>query len=697
MKLDETRVSSADPSDRATGVNVFGNQGPNEVVFIYLGKRLPPYAVASLHLAAEHSGAAVRLIGNEDQKSSALGHSVTFTPLEDFYDRTEFADASKFLSSSPRFRGGFWHKALERFYVLEAFWRVSGQADILHAELDQLLFRVDVFQHNLRSFAGKGLFFPFHGENSAIASVFYANSRASLRSLLQFPLSGVNFPNEMVLLRMWAIANPDLFFRLPSLATVLGKERRLLERGSREIDSSALGGIVDAAQLGQWVGGIDPRNVALDQRPATRFQDKFGPDFLSSLELSALRFELTPTDGMLHWEFYQRHVSGVLFNLHLHSKAHQALLRGRPSVTRLLEFANEGRSVVLPGARSTQVRHHLAESIVSLVRSGLDFFYRRAKALPPRLKASTEKLLVRSARKFNGFRSVSAEQRFNTAPNRPGSQPYISGDGFRSLAGALWEEQEKIGDPTSLKAGDIVFCESEKFEGFVEDVLEKIRNPVVLVLGNSDRNFSSSDLSRLAQEKQLIIFAQNLVEAVDIATPLPIGLENFWRNNHGIPETFDNARGQLSEDKLFRILWGFRGSTNPAVRGAAALALVECPVADETGRLGPGSHRDALVRYGFVASPPGNGLDTHRTWEAMYLGCVPIVLRSHMTEVYERFGLPVWIVEDYLELRAVTERQLQSKYEELTPKFECPALWFDFWEQMITAASESLKKQPPSH
>lgn len=667
------------------------SQAPKEVVFVYLGERLPPYALASLNLATEFSGAQVRLIGNAKQASRALAPSVTFTALEDFYDRTEFADTAKYLSSSARFRGGFWHKTLERLYVLEAFWRASRQNDILHAELDQLVFGVDVLQNNLRSFGGQGVFFPFHGRDSAVASVFYANSRTALRSLLQFPLSGVNFPNEMVLLRMWALANPALFFRLPTLATSLGKEPWLLERGGREIDSAALGGIVDAAQLGQWVGGIDPRNVPLAHRPATRFHDKPGPDFLSSAELSGLRFELSPLDGSLRWDLHERHVSGVLFNLHLHSKAHQALLRGRPSVTRLLEFANEGRSVVLPGARSTQVHHHLAESIASLVRIGVDFFYRRAKALPPGLKASLVRLLVRSARKVRGLSSVSAKQSLSSVPNRPGSQPYISGDGFRSLASAFWEERTKIGDPASLKAGDIVFCESEKLEAFVDNVLEKIGNHVVLVLGNSDRNFSSSELSRLAREEKLTIFAQNLVEAVDLVTPLPIGLENSWRKHHGIPETFDDARGQLSEDKIFRILWGFRISTNPPVRGPAALALVECPVADETGRLGPASHRDALVRYAFVASPPGNGLDTHRTWEAMYLGCVPIVLRSHMTEAYERLGLPVWVIDDYVELRAFSESQLRAKYEEIAEKFACPALWFDFWARMIAAASESLK------
>ena len=122
----------------------------HEVLFVYLGTRLPPYARASLRLAQEFSGAHVRLLGNAQQAPRNLGSSAVFTAIEDFYDDAEFKEASRYLSSSHGFREGFWHKALERFYVLEAFWRVSGQSDILHAELDQLLCRIEVFQENLR-------------------------------------------------------------------------------------------------------------------------------------------------------------------------------------------------------------------------------------------------------------------------------------------------------------------------------------------------------------------------------------------------------------------------------------------------------------------------------------------------------------------------------------------------------------------
>ena len=45
--------------------------------------------------------------------------------------------------------------------------------------------------------------------------------------------------------------------------------------------------------------------------------------------------------------------------------------------------------------------------------------------------------------------------------------------------------------------------------------------------------------------------------------------------------------------------------------------------------------------YAFVASPRGLGLDTHRTWEALFLGSIVIVRSSSIDELFE--DLPVVI------------------------------------------------------
>lgn len=60
----------------------------------------------------------------------------------------------------------------------------------------------------------------------------------------------------------------------------------------------------------------------------------------------------------------------------------------------------------------------------------------------------------------------------------------------------------------------------------------------------------------------------------------------------------------------------------------------------------------------FVFSPPGNGFDCHRSYEALYMGSVPIVMSSAVDDMFD--GLPVWLVSDYSE---VTDEKLIEKHD----------------------------------
>lgn len=57
----------------------------------------------------------------------------------------------------------------------------------------------------------------------------------------------------------------------------------------------------------------------------------------------------------------------------------------------------------------------------------------------------------------------------------------------------------------------------------------------------------------------------------------------------------------------------------------------------------------------FVVCPPGRGLDTHRTWEALAAGAIPIVLGSDINPIYEH--LPIVILQDW---RQLTDHYLEN-------------------------------------
>ena len=88
-----------------------------------------------------------------------------------------------------------------------------------------------------------------------------------------------------------------------------------------------------------------------------------------------------------------------------------------------------------------------------------------------------------------------------------------------------------------------------------------------------------------------------------------------------------------------------------------------------------------MVKHAFVLSPHGNGLDCHRTWEALCLGCIPIIKTSGLDQLFE--GLPVWIVQDWTD---VTETNMRSKIEEFRNRtFQYEKLTLGYWQSKIAA------------
>ena len=105
----------------------------------------------------------------------------------------------------------------------------------------------------------------------------------------------------------------------------------------------------------------------------------------------------------------------------------------------------------------------------------------------------------------------------------------------------------------------------------------------------------------------------------------------------------------------------------------------------ETSRvmLTPIIHLKLLTTYKFVASPPGNAIESCRTWEALALRTVPIVKDFVAMKYFASLGLPIWVLHDWHELDGYTEQMLSDKYAELMKNANFEPLRMDFWINMI--------------
>jgi hypothetical protein len=94
-----------------------------------------------------------------------------------------------------------------------------------------------------------------------------------------------------------------------------------------------------------------------------------------------------------------------------------------------------------------------------------------------------------------------------------------------------------------------------------------------------------------------------------------------------------------------------------------------------------------LLTHRFVLCPPGNGVDTHRMWEVLAAGSIPIVLRSQAMMPFK--DLRILFVDRYED---VTINLLQETWEMMkTNSVSHPMLAAEYWIQKINEAKESLK------
>lgn len=352
----------------------------SDVVFVYLGQTLPRYVGRSLKLAAKYSGQRVLLIANGIHAKKFKNAGAEFIAIEEFYDPSEFAMARNQILLDHEFREGFWLYSFERLFVLGQFMAWTGSESLFHAELDQLLFGTSDLVDHLERTHKKGVFFPFHSPNKAVASVLFVNARNSLHRLIRFSTSSEPFNNEMELLVRFSKAFPEDSVELPTVGAALPQSSSedfvFTENFVKPTDIGP--GAVDAAELGLWVGGRDPRNLGWEELPSTKWVYEQHKASLGRKYLEELHFHFEPSARLLQVTHNQDPGAAIrLYNLHIQSKVHSWIWRKDPELHRLFESANSSSSMKIFASRKLQFRYALTEQ--QGIRRRIQTFFRFIK------------------------------------------------------------------------------------------------------------------------------------------------------------------------------------------------------------------------------------------------------------------------------------------------------------------------------
>ena len=209
-----------------------------------------------------------------------------------------------------------------------------------------------------------------------------------------------------------------------------------------------------------------------------------------------------------------------------------------------------------------------------------------------------------------------------------------------------------------------IFCYTHRLDHFME-ILPSIQNNFILISHNSDGNVTEKYLPLLQHPKLLFWHAQNVLLSHPKLGCIPIGLANsMWP--HGNQEIMLDVITRKNE-KINSVFFNFSGHTNPSERMYCYDALKDKLVWQPTVRFQ--EYLETMSTYKYAICPPGNGIDCHRIWECIYLGVIPILLRSPCTEkIHTKFPsvlLDRW--EDFNEelIRAYKSPMYDVSFEQL--------------------------------
>lgn len=195
----------------------------------------------------------------------------------------------------------------------------------------------------------------------------------------------------------------------------------------------------------------------------------------------------------------------------------------------------------------------------------------------------------------------------------------------------------------TAKHGDTVFVNLDFITKFTSQFIWGPRKKFVIVCQNSDREFNEQTLNKLAPYA-LHIYSINCVIQHPMVTAIPIGFGD-WSIDH-IP-----THPKPIVERTIDILAGFSITTNAAKRQPCFDAMQTDPRALTGLTTSRSEFYDRIWRSKYVVCPEGEGHDTHRIYESIYFGAVPILLKGNpLTFMYEQMKLPIKWVDSWINL-----------------------------------------------
>lgn len=238
-----------------------------------------------------------------------------------------------------------------------------------------------------------------------------------------------------------------------------------------------------------------------------------------------------------------------------------------------------------------------------------------------------------------------------------------------------------------LVTGDVICTRHEYLHGLFS-TLKTHTNKYILITHSTDYSVTKEvfDSRPTCISKW---YARNMDYTHPDLIPIPIGFEDHIGSNKGaffdVPYMEQLKPYAVTEGRPRTVYCNFNpGTSRDGHRQRVKSLLEQKPYAVFDTRKPFAKYCDAARQHAFVASPRGNGTDCHRTWEALYLGCIPIVDKHTIYDAFAGEGLPIIQVSDWNEVDHIVNTADTKR----TVNVE--ALTIDYWLSRIRDMSKAM-------
>lgn len=255
---------------------------------------------------------------------------------------------------------------------------------------------------------------------------------------------------------------------------------------------------------------------------------------------------------------------------------------------------------------------------------------------------------------------------------RVDTSPFLSSDAYAFKISLGLARGSTMEDVSNLLENEIqverLYLPSSLAHRASEYLIRNRLKPKRIVLADDDLTWRANELLKLFPQHTQI-YAVNLIEDCDRVRGIPLGLESPSYRSGGRLHDFQKEFSINPKKRDISILAIWNSATNIKSRKKASSTLAKNSNVLRLGkRISPQTFHFLIRRSLFVACPRGNGLDTHRIWESLYLGAIPIILKRDYFSALN--GWPIFTIESWENLGIYNRLQLEEIYADLVESKE---------------------------